>query len=193
MSWQHVIHSNGGTDVCSSAANHSCSAELCSAARAPTAEEMAAFPVWSASEARSTHVFGSTELVQSYVSSRRAALGTHVQHIGADPLFQMFSKLMADGMAVSPIAFDITRLRLLRHGRDPHRVLDDTDVRLAVEIYVFAQDATGQDAHDMHVRELTSEFSFRTDVINIVCRSARLHALTGVRSGRDLATDNLAS
>lgn len=166
---QHVVHSNGVTatgtamtaDVCNSAASHLCNAELCAAARAPTAEAMAAFPVWSSSEAPSTHVFGSTELVQSYVSSRRAALGTHVQLIGADPLLQMFSKLVADGMAVSPIAFDITRLRLRRHGSDSHRVLNDTDVRRALEIYVFAQDAAGQDAHDMHVRELISNDSFR--------------------------------
>ena len=128
---------------CRSPAMLLCLSEMCSVPP-PGAHTDAPVPrPWSKEARERVYFFHSNGVIEHYAESRWAHQKEQEAIAGEANVTQTFRHLVRDGMTFDELGLDLTLLQHVRHRDSPKAVLQDADVKLAVEMLVIAKTARG--------------------------------------------------
>ena len=128
---------------CRSPAMLLCLSEMCSVPP-PGAHTDAPVPrPWSKEARERVYFFHSNGVIEHYAESRWAHQKEQEAIAGEANVTQTFRRLVRDGMTFDELGLDLTLLQHVRHRDSPKAVLQDADVKLAVEMLVIAKTARG--------------------------------------------------
>ena len=103
---------------------------------------------WSQAVRRRVYHFHDDNLIQEYTKVRLAHQKEEMAAVGKKKVNETFSSLVKDGMTFNEIGLDLTLLQHVRHRDSPGAVLQDADVKLAVEMLVLAKRSPGVQGYD---------------------------------------------
>ena len=129
--------------LCRSPAMILCLSEMCSLAP-PLAHTDSPVPrPWSKEARERVYFFHSDGVLEYYTQTRRAHQKEQEAIFGEAKVNQTFRRLVQDGMTFDELGLDLTLLQHVRHRSSPEAVLQDEDVKLAVNMLVVARTARG--------------------------------------------------
>ena len=135
-----------------------CLSEMCSLPPPGSPGSHVGSPIprpWSKANRERVYVFHEDSLLQEYTKTRLSHHKQEMAAIGKKRVNETFTRLVEDGMAFSELGLDLTLLQHVRHRDAPEEVLQDEDVKLAVEMLVLARRAPDVQGYDPGARFTT--------------------------------------
>ena len=132
-----------------------CSSELCSLPPPGVPGSHVGSPVprpWAAAVRGRVYHFHDDPLIQEYAKVRLAHQEEEMAAVGKKRVNATFSGLVEDGMSFTELGLDLTLLQHVRHRDSPGAVLQDEDVKVAVDMLVLAKRSPDVQGYDPDAR-----------------------------------------
>ena len=128
---------------CRSPATLLCLSEMCSVAPPGGHTDSPVPRPWSKEVRERVYFFHSNGVIEHYTEARWAHQKEQEAIAGEAKVNQTFRRLVRDGMTFDELGLDLTLLQHVRHRGSPKAVLQDEDVKMAVDMLVVAKTARG--------------------------------------------------
>lgn len=107
---------------------------------------------WAEGVAKRAYALHDVPMMKMWAKVRSQHYSGAIQAIGENKTAEIFERLREDGLWANDLGLDLTLLQHVRHAESPANVLQDEDVKLAVDMLVFAAEAQDTSEYDPSAR-----------------------------------------